>query len=90
MKASSEEELAQRLEGFFEQKPDLSYAKKESLQMDDDKELLFRIWDLGYGDQSATKGQPRLHTCLSLLDAILTDGFVTQMDPWLIWKTLRQ
>ena len=54
--------------------------------MDDDKELLFRLTDLGFSDATATKGQLRLHTCLQLVDSILTDGFITQMDPILVWK----
>ena len=86
VEASSDDVLAARLASFFEPKPDLSYAKKDSLQMDDDKELLFRLVDLGYGDATTTKGQPRLHTCLQLIDSILTDGFVTQLDPILVWK----
>ena len=42
----SEEVLAQRLASFFEQKADLSYSGKELLQMDDDKEHIFRLVDL--------------------------------------------
>ena len=87
----SEEVLAQRLASFFEQKADLSYSGKELLQMDDDKEHIFRLVDLGYGSQATTKGPPRLHTCISLCDSMYTDGFVTQSEPLMIWKkTLRQ
>ena len=51
---SSEEMLAQRLGSFFEQKCDLSYSGKDMLQMDDDKEQLFRLVDLGYANQATT------------------------------------
>ena len=85
VQASSKEVLAQRLASFFEQKADLSYARKELLQIDD-SERIFRLVDLGFADQATTKGQPRLHTCVSLVDSIYTDGFVTQSDPLLVWK----
>ena len=84
---ASEDELARRLASFFEQKAHVKYSKKELLMMDDhDKEHIFRLQDLGYGSQATTKGPPRLHTCISLSDAIYTDGLVTQHDPLQIWK----
>ena len=82
----SEEVLAQRLGSFFEQRRDLSYSGKDMPQMDDDKEHLFRLVDLGYASQATTKGPPRLHTCISLCDSMFTDGLVTQGDPLMIWK----
>ena len=54
--------------------------------MDDDKELRFRLTDLGFSDATTTKDQARLHTCLQLVESILTDGVITQMDPILMWK----
>ena len=86
----SEEVLAQRLASFFEQKRDLRYSGKDLLQMDDDKEHIFRLVDLGYGSLATTKGPPQLHTCISLCDSMFTNGFVTQGDPLMIWKAPRQ
>ena len=83
---SSKENLASHLSAFFEPKLDISYTDKEHLQLDDDKEHIVRLVDLGFGQDATTCGAPRLHTSLNLLDAILTDGFVTQQDPLLIWK----
>ena len=86
---SSKENLASRLSAFFEPKIDISYTDKDQLQLDlcsyDDKEYIMRLVDLGFGQDATTCGAPRLHTSLNLLDAILTDGFVTQGDPLLIW-----
>ena len=82
----SKELLGQRLTAFFEPKADISYSRKESLLVDDDQEHIFRLVDLGFGDDATTCGAPRLVTCLNLVDAILTDGFVTQADPLQIWK----
>ena len=50
------------------------------------KSDLFRLTDLGFSDATTTRGQSRSHTCLQLVDSILTDGFITQMDPILVWK----
>ena len=82
----SEEVLAQSLASFFQQKADLSYSAKELLQMDDEEEHIFRLVDLGYASQATTKGPPRLHTCISLCDSMLTDGCVTQGEPLQVWK----
>ena len=81
---SSKENLASHLSAFFEPKLDISYTDKEHLQLDDDKEHIVRLVDLGFGQDATTCGAPRLHTSLSLADATLTDGFVTQGDPLLI------
>ena len=82
----TEDVLAQRLSAFFEPNADLSYSSKESMPMDDDKERIFKLTDLGYGSLTTTKGPPRLHTCLSIIDSMFTDGLITQNDPLLIWK----
>ena len=83
-----EEALAQHLASSFEVKSDISYAKKDRMMevLEQDSEHIFQLGDLGYTDQATTKGQPRLHTCVSLIDSIYKDGFVTQGDPLLIWK----
>ena len=83
---SSKEILAQCLSAFFEPKADISHSQRDRLQPDDDKEHIFTFVDLGFGDDATTCGAPRLQTSLGLIDAILTDGFVTQGDPLLIWK----
>ena len=54
--------------------------------MEDDQEHIFRLVDMGFTDPATAKGQPRQHTFLSLVDAIYTDGFVTQGDPLQMWK----
>ena len=83
---NSKEILAQGLLAFFEPNADLAYSQRDRLQPDDDKEHIFTLVDFGFGDDATTDGAPRLHTSLGLVDAIFTDGFVTQEDPLLIWK----
>ena len=58
----SKELLGQRLMAFFEPKADISYSRKESLLVDDDQEHIFRLVDLGFGDDATTCGAPRLVT----------------------------
>lgn len=86
----SQEVLCQRLFAFFELQAEINYSKEDQLQMDDDTEHIFRPTDLGFGQQATTCGAPRLHTCLSLINASLTDGFVTQGEPLRIREKQRQ
>ena len=81
-----EKAVGERLTSFYGQEPDISYASKESLQMDDDREHIYQLSDMGFGPQSSTKGPPRLHVCVSLCDSIFADGFVTHSDPLMVWK----
>ena len=89
VEATPDEVLATQLASFFNVKVDLAYTNKDvmlSSPSDEDTEHIFRLGDLGYDDQATTTGQPRLLTCLSLIDSIFTDGFITQAEPLLMWR----
>ena len=79
-----EAEFAKRLAAFFEPLPAVSYNTKEDCE-GSGVELIFRLGDIGYSDLCTTKGQPRLHTSLQLVDCIQAQGFDTQTDPLWIW-----
>ena len=78
--------MAEQLDIFFEKDPNLSYGIKDMFyRAEGETEFIFRITDLGFSDESTTKGMPRLHTSLQLVDSILNGGFVTISDPILAW-----
>ena len=79
------DQFAKRLGEFFEPLPDIIYNTKADCDVAD-KDLIFRLGDLGYSDLCTTGGKPRLQTSLKLVDGIQTQGFDTQGDPLWIWK----
>ena len=48
-------------------------------------ELVYKLSDCGISDACTSKGAPRLHTSLKLIDEILTSGYVTSGDALTAW-----
>ena len=84
-------EFAKRLGKFFEPLPDAVYNTKADCAAlaNSSGDLIFRLSDIGYSDLCTTKGPPRSHTSLLLVDSIQTTGFETLGDPLVIWKNDR-
>ena len=75
--AQARAEFGQYLRATYPAKYDLVYATSLTLPQDDQVRFLLSVADLGFDVSCSTKPPPHLHTALSLLDEILTRGFVS-------------
>ena len=60
------------------------------LPMDTNTIVSCHVWDLGFSTGTSTKPPTYQQTANLLLDQILTNGFVSQHDPLLVWEGLPQ
>ena len=60
------------------------------LPMDTNTIVSCHVWDLGFSTGTSTKPPIYQQTANLLLDEILTNGFVSQHDPLLVWEGLPQ
>ena len=80
--AEAKAEFAQYLRATYPSRYDLEYCHGPAqLPKDDTVRFCLSPADLSFEAGSSTKPPPQRHTALSLLDEILTRGFVTQGRP---------